>query len=972
MKVNASGSFEVIYSVVDHPFLGVLIEAYVIQITSAGNLSLVQQRIHSKNADYYDKKLDDSDYEAIRLLDECTPEHIVKTFSSKQKIRPKEYFQKHFTKEEFKKGIRPYIERRISKVIQLIWGRNLYISELKNAAYQQISWATEESSVLFHLRRNDDNTHYFVTIKYKNHRVHLSPNATKLLSKTPCFLIAGTELLYFDKKLDGSKIEPFLRKKFVSIPRSSEEVYFKKFVIPLIENYSVYAKGLEIISERHVASPVLRITELLDGSFGVLLLFKYGNSVFEYHSSKYVSVSLEKSGDSYTFKRIKRSKNWENIKRDTLLLMGLEHKVGSAFGLPDAVDDYEIVEWATLNSDSIQKAGFTVEQDLGDEYAMELAEMNLVLHEEKDWFDVKTEILLGGFSIPIAKLRGHILKGNRTYTLPDGRLAIIPLKWLEQLKGLVEFSVDEENLHIEKKHLGLVQAVFHKPDRPEMYQDILGFDGIPDAPLPKGFLGELRPYQKAGYDWMHFLKSLNMGGVLADDMGLGKTVQALAFLQYLKENPWDSLQKPEKDNQANLFGASKKAQTNLLIVPTSLIYNWVLESKRFTPEMDIYKHIGIGRDSSASSFSNYDLIVTTYGTARNDIDLFKSFEFGLVLLDESQFIKNPTSKVAKNIAQINAKLKITLTGTPIENTVVDLWSQMNFVNPGMLGTHKSFVTKFANPIEKQHDPDKTTQLHTLIKPFVMRRNKMQVAQDLPPKMEQIIHCEMTDEQNDIYEKTKSTYRNLILDSIQKVGMNKSRIHLLSGLTKLRQIANHPILCDAEYEYGSGKFNHVRAMLETALEENHKVLMFSQFVGHLTLYSNLLRELNIDFSYLDGSVPSKQRQEEVRMFQQENTSRQVFLISLKAGGFGLNLTAADYVFMLDPWWNPAAEAQAIDRTHRIGQTQNVFSYKFVTGDTVEDKIVQLQNEKKQISEALIKTEESYVKKLTIDDIESIFS
>ncbi|MFT5512993.1 MAG: SNF2 family DNA or RNA helicase, partial [Bacteroidia bacterium] len=971
--------YESVYSVVEHPYLGFLIEGYVVQLTSAGNLSLVHQKIHGNNADFYDKKLDANDYEALRLLDECTPEFIIKKFSPKKRIRPKEYFDKYFDHDLFKKAIRPFIERRIAKAIQLIKGKKLYVSELKNIIYHPIDWTDEVATVLFHLRKNPDNTHYFATIKHLGQRVHFSRHNAILLSREPCYLIVGNKLLLFDAQVDGNKLEPFLRKKFIQIPAASEEKYFRKFVVPLIEQYSVYAVGIEIRTEKFVASPILQLSNLLDGTTGALLKFNYGSNIFPYHSDKYVSVSLSQENGIYVFTRIKRSKQWEEIKKDTLALLGLVHQQGSEFKLGNQVDDYEIIEWVVQNADSLEKAGFVIDQNFKDVFTLELAQLRLEVDEERDWFDVKADVVLGGFKIPFAQLRKHILSGKRVFLLPDGKQAVIPLKWIEQMKGLAEFTISEEHIHLEKHHVGLLQPIFNPDHSTELKEKLHGFAGIEEAALPKGFVGKLRPYQKAGYDWMHFLRHINMGGVLADDMGLGKTVQALAFLQYLKENPsYGNLKSAlnaanlssNTPIQQNIFGVEKKQSTCLLCVPTSLIYNWIQEAKKFAPSLEIYQHVGIQRATSAQSFSHFDLVITTYGTVRNDIEIFKTFTFNLILLDESQFIKNPTSKLAKNITQIPSNQRITLTGTPIENTVVDLWSQMNFINPGMLGSHKSFVTKFANPIEKQHDVEKTNLLHHLIKPFVMRRTKMQVADDLPSKTEQVVYCNMTDEQADVYEKTKSTYRNLILDSIQKLGMGKSRIHLLSGLTKLRQIANHPVLCNPEYEHQSGKFEQVVSMLETALEEDHKVLMFSQFVGHLQLYVKWLNDQNIGFCYLDGSTPAKQRNIQVKSFQ-EDSSKRVFVISLKAGGFGLNLTAADYVFMLDPWWNPAAEAQAIDRTHRIGQTQRVFSYKFVTGNTVEDKIVKLQEHKKNLSSSLIKTEESYLKQLTSTDIEQLF-
>lgn len=968
MKIPASASYELVYSISRHPHLGPTIEAYVVQLTSAGNMSMVHQRVHSGNADYYDKKMEATDYEALNLLDECLPEYIVKRFSKVKKIRPTEFFAKHFDSVLYEKQIRPHIEDRLAKVMSLIKGRQVFLKNLKNVIYEPIEWCKEPATALFHLRRNDTNTHYFATIKHNNHRVQFAQNHAILLTRKPCYLIAGGRILYFEEGFNGQKLQPFIKKRFIEIPKRSEEEYLKKVIVPLIEEHNVYAVGFDIQSERYQANPVIKLQRLLNGTYGVTLGFRYDKYVFPYHSSKYVSVRMEKKGDSFVFKRIKRSKSWEEIKKDTLLLLGVQHLGGSEFGFEYEATLPHLIEWVTLHSSDLQKAGFEVIQQLDQEYSIESSSIELVASETGDWFDIKAKVILGGVEIPITVLRKAILNDATSILLPNGKTAIIPERWIDQIKGLSAFSQSKDEFRLKKHHVGLVKPYLEGRQKLEGNKSISDFDGIVESELPNGFHGTLRPYQQAGFDWLCFLYDMGFGGCLADDMGLGKTVQSLAFLQHVKELSSKATQ--VELGQASLFDQSVGTKTCLLVVPTSLIYNWIQEAKKFTPSLVIRPHVGMNREKDNQQFAKADVVITTYGTLRNDIEVFSSFEFEVVLLDESQFIKNPTSQLAKKITQLNAKLRLTLTGTPIENTIVDLWSQMNFVNPGLLGNHKFFQKEYVQPIEKAMDVAKSDELQKIIKPFVMRRTKFQVAQDLPPKTEQIVFCDMTDEQQDIYEKTKSTYRNMILDAIKENGMAKSRIQILSGLTKLRQIANHPVLSDASYEASSGKFQEIEQRLTSALEQNHTLLIFSQFVGHLSLVESLLKSKQIDYCYLDGSISAKLRKTEVQAFQ--NREKRVFLISLKAGGFGLNLTAADYVFMLDPWWNPAAENQAIDRTHRIGQTQNVFSYKFVTNDTVEEKIIRLQEKKQLLSDGLIKTEKSYLKQVTIEDLHQIFS
>jgi non-specific serine/threonine protein kinase len=412
--------------------------------------------------------------------------------------------------------------------------------------------------------------------------------------------------------------------------------------------------------------------------------------------------------------------------------------------------------------------------------------------------------------------------------------------------------------------------------------------------------------------------------------------------------------------------------TQLIICPTSLIFNWEAEINKYAPSLKYHIYYGSEREKGGDKFSKYDVIITSYGTLRNDIEHFTSFAFHYVILDESQAIKNPTAKLTKAVQLIKAKNKLILSGTPVQNNTFDLYAQFNFLNPGMLGNMDFFRQQFANPIDRDSDPLVAKQLQKLIYPFMLRRTKDQVAKDLPARTEMTMYCEMGAEQRKIYNDFKEHYRNFLLNKIQEEGMGKSGIYILEGLTKLRQICDSPALLNEKEVYPN-----VSAKLEELIreiEENvggHKVLVFSQFVGMLSLIRHQLEKHKIAFEYIDGSVTAQNRQNAVNNFQ-TNDEIKVFLISLKAGGVGLNLTAADYVYLVDPWWNPAVEQQAIDRTHRIGQTKKIFAYKMICKDSIEEKIIQLQEKKKAIAADIIKEENGFMKKLTKDDIEFLFS
>ena len=613
----------------------------------------------------------------------------------------------------------------------------------------------------------------------------------------------------------------------------------------------------------------------------------------------------------------------------------------------------EAFEWIQSKHFQLQEAGVLLHQNTENSkrYFLGYSSIDISFQETRDWFDIYATVRFGTFEIPFIKLRNLILARKKEFVLPNGEVAVIPETWLtkySELFAFAEYDPDSQQLLLRKHHIALVQE-FAEDSLATVVMNrklekLLDFSEIEEQALPLGFVGTLRPYQKAGYDWINFLGTYRFGGCLADDMGLGKTVTTLAMLQYQKEKGTE--------------------RPSLLVMPTSLLYNWELEAKKFTPQLRVLVYTGTNRDKNFRYFDNYDLILTSYGIVRIDVDLLKLYRFDYLILDESQAIKNPSSHITKAVMELDANHRLILTGTPLENTTMDLWTQMTFANPGLLGSQSYFRSHFQVPIEKHNDEQRMRKLYALIKPFMLRRHKSQVALDLPPKVESVHYCEMAEEQEQRYEETKSYYRNFILEHIEEKGISKSQIVVLQGLTKLRQLANHPRMIDESYEGESGKLEEIQSKLEELMSENHKVLIFSQFIRHLAILRRYLDEKGIRYAYLDGSTTDRQAQ--VELFQQDETIK-IFLISLKAGGLGLNLTAADYVFILDPWWNPAIEAQAIDRAHRIGQQKTVFTYKFITKNSVEEKILDLQRSKQKLFNNLITTEESFVKSLTKEDI-----
>lgn len=998
IQVSANAKHSLVYSISIHPILGPVIKPYVVQLSPKGSYSLVFEHLIAENLKFFPEIIREKETHIIKLLDSISAESITKRFSGKKKMRPKDFFENQMSEAVFKQSIRPLINRTIAEVLNQIKKDSIFLFDHKNPTHLKLEVPENESSVLFHLRRNEQGTNYFITIKCGHEVFNQFYKDTHLIAGSPCWLIVGNKLLHFAPDFDGQKLLPFLQKSHLSIAPSAEEQFYKKFALPLIENYQVIAKGIEIETEQYEAIPILRLEQHISGKYVLVLLFKYGQQLFQSHSGKQVSAMFVKEGNQFKIRKIKRSRQWEKIKAEVLLSLGLNHLSHSAY-LPENIDTLlGCINFLTQHKSTLEKAGFIIRQNIGNKtYFLGTSELKLAVNREDDWFDLCAHVRFGEYEIPFILLRKQILAGIRELVLPNGSIAIVPEEWFERLQSIIEVSANEKSIRLSSHHIGLIQENIGPFLKTEDKITLASqFDKIDEVALPKSFQGELRPYQKAGFDWFYFLQSFGFGGCLADDMGLGKTIQTLALLlkekeTYLSEKkaakPINTSepapQIPKTTVQLDLFAAPVKPAASesifsvinrpvsLLVVPSSLIFNWMAEGNKFAPALRFLNHTGVQRNRNHDIFKQYDVIITTYGTLRNDIEIFADFPFHYIILDESQLIKNRQSQTAKSIRDLHGRYRLTLTGTPIENSIEDLWSQMNFLNPGLLGGIQSFRKNYILPIEKEQNKEKLATLQAILKPFVLRRNKNQVAKDLPEKTEKVMYCEMTDEQKSLYEKVKSSYRNEILKNIAQFGISKSRMHLIKGLTELRQLANHPALTETDYTHPSGKFEEIIRMAETAISEGHKVLLFSQFVRFLTLFRQHFDREKIPYCYLDGSTLPKDRAAQVQQFQ-ENKDIPLFLISLKAGGTGLNLTAADYVFIADPWWNPATEKQAIDRSHRIGQTQHVFSYKFITLGSVEEKILHLQARKLALSDQLIQNEESFVKHLTASDIEVLFS
>jgi non-specific serine/threonine protein kinase len=588
-----------------------------------------------------------------------------------------------------------------------------------------------------------------------------------------------------------------------------------------------------------------------------------------------------------------------------------------------------------------------------------------------DWFDCHVSVIQNNANLPLSAVFKNARGDNDRWTRMDsGAYARIPGGNLAQLRtilGMVDPNCRVSNTI--KTRLSLAQAISLgrindagfsvSLDRKlaALNAKLSSFSEIKPVPTTKGFHGKLRHYQEDGVSWLNFLHEFELGGILADEMGLGKTVQTLAFFQHLRDKR----------------GKKKVKKPVLIVAPTSVITNWNYEIKKFTPEMKVVMLHGPGRKALFDQVQDADIVLTSYALLRVDRYDLERYEFSHIVLDEAQNIKNPQAATTKAAKSIRARHRLALTGTPTENRPMELWSIMDFLMPGYLGSYEFFRANIERPILEGGTSVHVAQLlNAKTRPFILRRLKADVEKELPPKIESVLHVDMAPSQRQMYAQILNEVRPKVFDAIKKKGIQGASVSILAALLRLRQVCNHPNSIEAFEDlegYESGKFNLLKDLVVEALESGRKILLFSQFRGMLGIIRSWLEEIQVNHLYLDGAT--RNRQELIDQFTADESVR-LFLISLKAGGSGLNLMAADTVIIYDPWWNPAVESQAVDRAHRIGQNKTVSVYRLVTEDSVEQKIMALKEKKSKLVDALVNENGLSTLKLAKADLESLFS
>jgi SNF2 family DNA or RNA helicase len=583
--------------------------------------------------------------------------------------------------------------------------------------------------------------------------------------------------------------------------------------------------------------------------------------------------------------------------------------------------------------------------------------------ENEDALIFEMQLSFGKELISLHELQKMLLAGQKAVMLKDGALGVLDENWLNQYAYIVKHGkINKSEIEV-LRWMAVTEQ--HKTDEKTVLKQSLREDWWEKwkrwqtndthlFPLSSGFRATLRPYQQKGYEWLLLLQEIGAGACLADDMGLGKTIQAISFIAH--------------------FMHQYQQSKNIIICPASLIYNWKQEFEKFAPSINTIVYHGSARQKEELSDTAPGVIITTYSTMRNDVETISQLSFGVAVLDESHNIKNPGAQISQAVMKIRARFRLALSGTPVINNTFDLYSQLHFVVPGLFGSREFFRREYANPIDNFQDEERTAALKKLTAPFILRRTKQQVAKDLPAKTETILWCRMNGRQRNVYEEILNSTRSNLFLEIKNKGLAKSKLSILQSMTKLRQVCCSPLLLSGDEKSDcmeSVKTEVLMSELENVLSK-HKAIVFSQFTSMLNLLQQECKKHDIDYYHFDGQTPPDKRAEMVTQFQREDNRVHLFLISLKAGNTGITLTAADYVFLFDPWWNTAVQDQAIDRTHRIGQTKNVFAYKMICKDTIEEKIVNLQQKKKKLSEDLVSADNGFVKSLTEEEVQYLFS
>lgn len=969
----------IVYNLSAHSCFSAVPSAFVcVKNTEIEDL-MVSSRLFSNTVKSYGFELSESQKRLFEIIDELSDEALFPLFKLKNKAKTLE--QLFNLSPEIKLSITNYVEKRMDEFLDIIakndfilcknLRRQLFVNENK------VVIACDELNITpnFKFWKVADGVRYTLSLDLNGKNLIISQSNVQIICNTPAWVIINN-VLYNLEELNGNLLKPFITKDEVLIPQKLSVDYFKKFIVRITEKANIEADGFDIVTKSQLLGCELKIEEsLFNNTLQILPVFQYQDG----HSFRHKEKSQIKSNIHFDDDNIKIIKQLRLPEQEAVFIKKL-HKLNIRFNefgdlipLKNINTKFEMFEQLIELKGKLEAENIKIHEPIllnSLQMLLGLPTYQVNIEKEDETFVFSGEISCLDERIPFYALAKNMREEQPVLTLGNGKGLLIPKSWFAFFKTLFDFGkTNKENIV-----LSLSQMYAIREQLPQDLKDQLNNLGtaneVTPFKLPEALKATLFPYQLEGVKWMANLQDQHLGGCLADDMGLGKTLQTITTLLITKEKKQPKTS-PEEATATTAAATAPPLQLDafqkyqddmlskplqaLIVLPASLLFNWKREIEKFAPSLTVLVHTGIKRHKNHQFLMVYDIVLTTYSIVQRDNDLLNNIQWEYIILDESQQIKNKDSQTFKSLLDLRAKNKLSLSGTPVENTLADLWSQMQFINPDLLGRFEAFKKNFIIPIEKKGEKSKIELLRQMVGPYLLRRTIQTVAKDLPELTQQVVYTEMSELQKKIYIREKNSFKNYL-----RANSNKSdkqyTINIQTALLRLRQIANHPLLHPDFEDFGfdqSEKFNLICNTIKTLFLSDHKVLVFSQFVGYIRLFERWMTTENIPFLTLTGETPIDSRKNLIDKFQDEQSHR-IFLISLKAGGSGLNLTAADYVLLADPWWNPQVEQQAIARSYRIGQDKPVFAQKFIVKDSIEERILKLQEVKKDLANDLLDT------------------
>jgi superfamily II DNA or RNA helicase len=958
MKAMAHpGPYRLVIDLDPHPILGMQGCIYV--CSSEGELpAFALYKLSTGNAADHGIETASPLYRLLLEAERFTPANVLAHFNRRKKVARS--LEDLLQDPRLKKALSIYTQSRVhdwlSTAVELMLpiGTGIRRDELVRPCL--LRYLPVEEPPRLHFKRTTDGLHYRLSLYKEDRRVPLITDTYHALSNEYGWSILGTWLLHVPA-LPALFLKPFTTREEVYYSNKHVPTFMQGFLLRVAKNAEIEAEGFDVEDQKHITAVHLCLSEdVFNGHYKWRVNYTYGEATFQGYEDRRIRQRItETSAGSYKVHRYIRDKVAEEEALVPLASLGLRQGQTGWLDWVDTVIGSDLVSaccWLIAHLPQLQQAGIQIDP-VQTPYGTLVPEAPVLEQaspeEGNDWFDLRAQVTVGDVRFPFTRMYKTLLERAPFHPLPDGRCMLVPAAWQSEFAPWFASGIIEgETLRLTKAQYRALQET-RLTDSPAPAEAPARTTGYRP---PSSLQAQLRSYQVAGFSWLATLFDAELGACLADDMGLGKTIQTIALLLHIQDRMTPAEATTAASGQLDLFAPAappmRQPLRALIIAPAGLLYNWASEIAKFAPALDTHIHRGSDRSRDPEVLLRKDVLITSYPLAVRDAGLLAQLPLRCIVLDESHQIKNRDTQTFKAVARLQAPFRLTLTGTPVENSLSDLWSQMQFINPGLLGGYTAFRQHFQVPIEKHNDEAARDQLRRLVNPYILRRMKRDVLTDLPPVTHQIVYCDMDEAQAACYHGEKNAVRQTILQHLA-AGSTVSSTLVLNALMRLRQIAIHPALLPEYAELPSAKTETMQAEMDTIARSGHRGLVFSNFLQHLAIHRRELTQSGWRHDAITGEQKPADRLRAEHAFQAGDLS--FLLITLKAGGTGLNLTAADYVLLADPWWNPAAEQQAIDRAHRIGQQNPVVVMRFITRGTIEEKILRLQERKLQWSEDL---------------------